>query len=53
MKKFKVVVLARSGNAKYTYKGSFPDMYSAVRYYETNGGRVIEIKEVGVRLKAA
>lgn len=54
MARFNVTVLSRLGNAKYQYDHkSFPTMRDAIDYYEQNGGRVIEVKEMGVRLKPA
>lgn len=48
-KNFKVVVFSASGKAKYTYQGAFADIRDAINHYEANGGRVIEVKELGVR----
>lgn len=48
MKCYKVVVL-NSGN-KYTYQGTFTCMEDAINYYTSPNSRVIEIKELGVRV---
>lgn len=54
MPRFNVTVLSKSGNVKYMYdRKSFPTMRDAIDYYEQSGGRVIEVKEMGVRLKVA
>lgn len=52
MARFKIVVLGKSGRTKYTYdRRCFKDIQQAITYYEQTGGRVIEAKELGVRLK--
>lgn len=51
MPRFKIVVLSRIGNAKYTYsQGSFSSMKEAIDHHEGMGGRVIEAKEMNVKL---
>jgi hypothetical protein len=50
MKRFKIVVYNSLGRCKYTYFGKYRTIAEVIDRYTTQCSRVIEVKEMGVRL---
>jgi hypothetical protein len=50
MKTFKITVYNSETRAKYHYKARFTSIQQAIDHYTRETARVVEVKEMGVRL---